>query len=209
MILNTAAATMLNGAVTVHPRWFYWFKVKNRSTGATEQSGLWNGIGPITQTVDGVSRTYQGIGAMLTVPNFTYEKGLDNHYITLELSALTPQTAQLVREYDPKFGQVEIHLGLLDPATTNVGALVRAYKGFIDGAKISETETEATIELSVVSSVRQGTKTSPLKQSDAAQRLRNPNDAGRIYVETSGAIQRAWGSFTDGVEKFKAVKDRT
>lgn len=179
------------------PRWLLWVSAKNRSTGAIETTGLWNGHDDQDFTIDGEVRTYFCAGGLINIGAITYQTGTRIEKQSATVGPITPEVEQLLRTYEPKHAPAELHLALFHHDTHALIGIGRAFKGWIDGAPISESElsdgTSATVcQLTLASSSRQGTRTLPLKKSDSAMQERS-GDRGFRYADTSGSVPVWWG----------------
>lgn len=170
-------------------------QAKNRSTGLTENLGLWTGAEDRAFTIEGGSRNYFGAGTVMQVPPITYSTGLAVRMQRLTLSPLAPAVGDLIRTYDCRFAPLQIHRALF---STDDGALIaephRVFKGFIDEVEVVTPEAggEARCEVTVASSARLLTRRLALKKSDATQQLR-AGDRMRRHVEVSGSVDVYWG----------------
>mgnify|MGYP006969357197 CR=1 FL=1 len=178
-------------------RWLLWVTAKNRSTGAAETAGFWTGEDDETFVVDGQSRDYFGAGGFFDLDQITYESGLNVQRQTLRLAPITPEIEQTLRTYDPRLAPVELHMAIFDPDDNSLVSITRAIKGWIDAAPIREDPkargvVKTVCDLSIVTAARRGTRTVPLKKSDAAQK-RRAGDRGRRYAAVSGLVPVWWG----------------
>lgn len=192
------------------PQQFVWIEAKNRATGALETIGLWTGDEPVTvDVISGttgglVSRSY--IGAVnLVVPSIPRVANLTNNRIAISMSQIADTAQLLVREYEPRLARVEIHDGLIDPATR---ALVSApeitFIGVVDGTPIATPAVggEGAIEMDLVSdAMAMLTRTNPAKRSHEHQKRRSASDTFAVYAGTVGEWQIWWGENGDQPEK--------
>jgi hypothetical protein len=120
---NALQNAHLNGIV---PRDFVWIRALNTVTEGFEHIGLWSGNVPVTVNVirpdNGAteSRTYQGAHGLMTVPAIPRSMKLEVRSINLEFSNLSPEIINAVLAYSIRGQVVQIHRGLLDPATMNL-----------------------------------------------------------------------------------------
>lgn len=193
---DSATETHLASLEGVVPRTLVWIEARNRSTGATETAGFWNGLDERQFTIDGETRTYVGAGALLGVDPVVATVGLEVRMHRLSLSEITEEVAQAVRGYDARLAPVEVHRAAFDPETNEViGTPHRVIKGTVDSIKIPEgTEGESEpMTLTVADAGRSLTQTLSLKKSDATQRSISATDKGRLYAAVSGAVKVFWG----------------
>lgn len=185
------------GKASIQPVWFVWIKARNRITGQYEQLGLWSGIESITVPIDGSNRTYSGAGGLLNIDAITYASGTNIQQQSLRLTVLDPSVYTVVRTYEPKYAPAQVHLGLIDPATESFIGTVKVFDGFVDNITETESLTGSECEVTLVSSMRIGSKPLYLKQSDTYQRKRLATDTGRQYSSIAGEIKVWWGMESD------------
>lgn len=158
----------------IAPRDFVWIKARNADN-EIEDIGIWSGNVPVTAKVirprDGaeVTRVYQGIGGLMQVPAVPMTMKLEVRTIQITFSNLSPEIINAVVAYNPKNQPIEIHRGLLDPATMNLvdPALCR-FDGRINGApfKRAKTGNDGFVTLRCQSHAVSLAKGSPAKLSD-------------------------------------------
>lgn len=192
MQLTPAMIAALKKTTTQH-RWFIWFSAKNREDGQIEESGLWSGEGPITVTVNGQSRTYSGAGGLIGIQGLTSAAGTNIQSQTISLTALDSNVFTLLRVYEPKNAKADIAMGLFNPETETLIGIVPVFDGFVDTMNINSSETDASVSVSLVSSLRNASRPLYAKQSHEAQLQRDPTDMGREYSSISGQTKIWWG----------------
>lgn len=175
--------------------WLVWVLARNRDTDAVQGFGFWTGDDDQTFSIDGINRAYEGAGAALQVPPIPETIGLDVQMLRLSL-AITPESENLVRGYDPGLQPVEIHRAVFNPATMNLVAEPE----FVFAGTVDETPIEtgaiggtSTVGIVVASLTRGLTRTVPLMKSDAALRARAPGDKFREYTAVTSKWQVPWG----------------
>lgn len=178
--------------------WAFWFRAKNRTTGAVQPGGLWTGATERTFTIRGEARAYAPGGAIIGMDNLAYLAGVENiQSQNVRLNGVSNLVEELTRTYDPKQGEFEIHR--VRPANPNSlsGAWVieQAFAGRIDNIRFRrEAADEKTgaideiVTLNLMSASRMGTRTLSLKKSDASQRLTNTADGGRKYSASKAKV---------------------
>lgn len=192
--LDAAAVSYLGGRGDVVARYLVWFQARNRSTGAEEASGLWTGIDATTFTVDGENRTYFGAGSILGIDALEAGVGLDVRMLTIQLTDLAPEVAQLVRGYDARLAPVAIHLVLLNHDTRQlIAPPMRRFRGWVDLEEVKDGEDDSQVTLTMASDARRLTRPAPLYRSDAAMRQRASTDRFREYTDIGGRIPIWWG----------------
>lgn len=192
MQLNSTLQAALS-RTTIQPYWFMWISAKNRETGAIEESGIWNGIGPMTISVAGQTRTYAGAGGLLSIDDLVYASGTNIQTQNVALSILDPKVVEAIRVYDTTFAPIQLHLGLFDPETEGFLGVTPAFEGFVDSIDISSSMEDATASMTLASAMRNGSRPLYSRQSDADQRKRDPNDKGRLYASVAGNQTVFWG----------------
>lgn len=180
----------------VVPRWLVWMAGKNTATGQTEAAGFWTGEDVCSFDVDGMVREYTGAGALVKLGDMKYEAGMNVQTQRLDFSMVSQEVEDAVSLYDLRLAPAEIHLALFDPDTGAVIGLARAFKGWVEDAQIRETggmeASSKTLELSLVSSVRAGTKALAAKKSPESQKMRMSTDRGRDYADLAGEVDVEW-----------------
>lgn len=190
----------------IETRDFVWFQTVIGSN----QYGFYNDIDPSVNVpvVEGstgatVTRTYEGAGTLLSVSDIDLHTGLDVHNITVVLSNIHPRTQELVRGNDLRNARVEIHRGLVDPAT---GRLVDPpqlhFMGTVNQAnpKRAAAGGSGGISISVTSNTLELTRTNPAMFSDATQSRRNGDRILR-YNDVMGDVRPHWGANPNEVSK--------
>lgn len=181
------------GAIRVNT--LVWITARNRSTGASEALGLWNGRDNQGFDIGGTTRDYVAAGSLLGLDRITYGTGLQVRMHTITLSAISPEVEQAVRGYDARLAPVEVHGVVFDPVTnTMVGSPWLALRGWVDEVEIRTPAVgdEGGIDLRIASAARALTRTLSLKRGDGSHQLRG-GDRFRRYAEISGTVSVAWG----------------
>ncbi len=208
-VATTAALT--NAAQNgIAPRNFVYIKAKNRTTGAIEEVGFWNGLEtvdvPVIRPSDGawINRTYHGGGSLLHIPSIPAGMALEVRTLRLTFSRLAEAVINAVRGYDTKLAPIEIHRGFLDPNTMRlVAPAICRFDGFVNHApiKVPEAGGEGSIEIECVPYSRMLTRTNGAKFSDEMLKKRSGDRFGR-YLDVAGRWRASWG------EKEKTIGDR-
>jgi len=189
----TAAAFGSRGGLVV--RVLVWIVARNRTTGAQEAAGFWNGEEDRGFTIDGAQRVYTGAGGLLSVDPIVMRAGLSVQMQRLSLSGVSEAVEDVVRGYDVRLAPIEIHRALYHPET---GALIdaphRVFKGTVDEIELRTPEAggTATVTVSAASSLRALTRGLALKKSHESQQLRQ-GDQFRRYADVSGRVTVWWG----------------
>ena len=190
---ETELAYLASGAIMA--RRLLWITARNRTTGAAETLGLWDGDDHQDFVIGGQTRTYFGAGGLIGFEPLVAQVGLAVRVHTAHLSPLTPEVAQVLRGYEPRLAPVEIHRALFWPDSHNLVATPRrVFKGQIDHVQITTPEIGGTAvaEVQMVSVAASLTRSLALKKSDEAQKRRS-GDRFRRYSDVSGAVDVWWG----------------
>lgn len=194
---SPATAAYFTSQTRMHARVLFWVRALNRSTGAIETVGLWNGDDHREFTIAGETRTYYGSGGLLSVDPITSQTGLRVRSHRLTLSPLATEVQTLIRGYDARFAPVELHRALFDPDTHNlIDEPHRRFRGYIDKVqfKTGPKGGTVTVELTLASSARALTVPLSRHRSNETLRARAPGDGFRKYSDVAGVITTPWGT---------------
>ncbi len=187
----------LNKREGLKVRLLYWIRAKNRSTGAEESLGIWNGEDTRQFVINGQTRPYVGGGGFLNADPLKQAVGLNIQRWTMMGSPVSPEFQNAVRLYDPKGAPVELHVAFFDTETDQLLAdPYRVFRGWINTLNIQtgQKNGESTIKIDHVGNARILTRLLPAKRSNESQRRRNAADSFFSAVTISGSIQTPWGS---------------
>lgn len=197
-VYDGSTQTYINALDGIVARHLVWFTARNRSTGAAETIGIWNGDDHETFTI-GTSRLYYGAGSLLGIEPITAGVGLTVRVHQIRVSGISPQIEDLLRTYDARLASVEVHRALFNLATNAlVGTPYRVMKGWVNGVKLTSGEASEAV-ISVASAARALTKPLALYRSDAAMRERSATDTFRAYADISGQVGVWWGEKRDPI----------
>lgn len=192
---SPAMLAYLNARKGFMVRLLFWAEPRNRVTGVPVPIGVWTGSYTRDFTIQGGSRIYAGAGAVLGIAPIVTAIGTEVRTQRVTLSAIFPEIEDIIRLHDARRAPCEIHRACFDPDTL---ALIeeprRLFKGRISKAPITRPEDGglASVQLSLVSSARDLTRTLTAKQSDASQQLR-AGDRFLRHADVSGQVDVAWG----------------
>ena len=180
----------------VHINWLIWVKSRNRTTNAIEASGIWTGGISRVITVAGENRTYHGAGNIIDVERMTFLAGVNSiQPQTIQLNGLTPEVEMMMRGYEAKQADIEIHRWWHKPNVKTGGTIERALKGKIDELNFNRppieegrNAAELICEVTVMTASRMGTRTLALKKSDATQKMVSATDKGRQYSAAKAKV---------------------
>lgn len=195
--VGTNILAQLNQRTGITVRNLFWITAKNRSTGAAETMGIWNGPDTQNFTISGDSRTYVGGGGFMNFDDLKQETGLLIHRLKAVCSPVAPEMDEVIRTYDAKFARVEVHLAFFSPGTeTMLDAPERVFKGWIDTIdhKTPRKNESGAITINMVGNSRILTRRAADKRSDQSQKLRSASDDFFKYVSMTGNIKTPWGS---------------
>ena len=195
-ILDTASAEYLSAHTGVASRHMVHVIGRNRSTGAPEALGLWQGDDHLTIAINGANRTYYGAGGLIGVEPIRAGIGLEVRMLQATLSPLTPEVALLLRGYDTRLAPAEVHRGLLSLETGQlIAEPIRVFRGWVDEVKIKTGEVGGTGEATVTlaSAARGLTRALTLTRSDTEMRRRNAGERFRDYADIAGEVGVWWG----------------
>ena len=208
---NALQNAHLNGVV---PRDFVWISALNTTTDLIENIGLWSGSVPVTVNViqpsDGatVSRVYQGLAGLMAVPSIPMTMKLEVRSIKLTFSNLSLEILNAVLVFNPKNQPIEIHRGLLDPATMNlVDPAECRFDGLINKApfKRARSGNDGQVILECQSHARTLAKGNPAKLSDEFHKRRSGDRFGRYYDVVPKIV---WGQEDVVHEKKQRPRER-
>ena len=195
-ILDTASSEYLTAHTGVASRHMVHVIARNRSTGAQEALGLWQGDDHLTIAINGANRTYYGAGGLIGFEPIRAGVGLEVRMLQATLSPLTPEVALLLRGYDTRLALAEVHRGLLSLETGQlIAEPIRVFRGWVDEVKIRTGEVGGTSEATVTlaSAARGLTRALTLTRSDTEMRRRNTGDRFRDYADIAGEVGVWWG----------------
>lgn len=185
-----------------------WVEARNRSTGATETMGLWTGLDAQDITIDGTARTYYGAGTVLSVEDIVSQAGTNVQYQQAGLNILTPEVEELIRGYDARQAPVEVHIRRLNAETNAVLSINRVFRGFLDQAKETRSQTTSGLVGEMASSARSLTRTIALYKSNASQQRAHSGDLFFQYAGVSGATNWWWGLERTGPQSGLTLAER-
>ena len=180
----------------VRPRLLVWIEAKNRTTGATEAQGFWNGDDNAEFVISGTTRPYFGAGALLGCDDLVIESGLKVRRFSVWLATAAPEVINAVMAYDVRLARAEVHRVLTDPLThLPIAEPHRIWKGWVDGnPRVTPAKglSGGKITLAIASAAMALTRTLSGKYSDEAMRLRGDDRLFR-YADVSGKVPIYWG----------------
>jgi hypothetical protein len=191
---DPATLDLLGGRRGLEARRLVWIAARNRQTGIIEGLGLCTGADDLTVSVAGVARTYLGVGALLESEPITAGAGLTVRIHQLRLAAIDGRVEDLVKGYETRFADVDIHRAIFDPETgAMAGPPHRVFRGLVNALDFPTGAVDGSPAciIEVVSETRALTRTLPTKKSDDSHQARG-GDRFRRYAEISGAVPVYW-----------------
>lgn len=196
-VAPAAQAIRARRTVTFEPA-MLWTAARNRTTGAEEGIGLWEG-GDVEEIE--VTDLFTGQAdvrpfynqAVLSVGPARWEAGLNIRSIPLRISALSAAAINAFLLYEARGARVQAWRRSYDPETTLPVALEPWFRGYMNVATITRPAAggEGAVDAEVVSSARLLTISSAARKSDEAQRGRG-GDRFRQYKASQGAKDVPW-----------------
>lgn len=164
---------------------FLWIVVRSFETGDAVADGQWSDVGNITvdvvnpNTGGSVSRSYFGSGTLIQISDVPLVANLTVQTVAISMSQVSDRVQELVRAYDCKQAQVEIHRGLFDPdSRALVSPAECRFVGFVDTIEIkTPSENEAgSVILNCKSHSQELTRANSSTRSHADQQARLEGD---------------------------------
>lgn len=146
-----------------------------------------------------VNRQYYGAGALRGIGDIRLTVGLNVYNVTVELSNIHPEVVEMLRGYDIRNARIEIHRGIIDPATGQLADPPMLH--FIGTVNTVPTTRGASKESGLIrvvatSITNELTRTNPSKFSDATISRRSGDRLLR-YVDIMGDVPLRWGAEGD------------
>lgn len=196
---NTLSVLQNAGTNGIEVRDFVWFE----TVGTPYRYGFYSDIEPAVSVavIDGqtgatATREYLGAGALHSVSDITLTVGLNIYSVSIVLSNVHPTVQEMVRGRDIRNARVEIHRGIINPAT---GLLadppIVNFIGTVNKATPRRPPAggEGGVTITAVSALNELTRTNPAKFSDATISRRGGDRLLR-YVDIMGDVRLHWGA---------------
>lgn len=181
---------------------FVWIVVRNRATGAPFSEGYWTDVGDVSapvidpETGAEVTRNFHGTGTLISADPIPLVSNLTVQSIEVSFSQIDDRVNELIREYDPRQGRIQIFRGLFSPASRRIVApAFPRFVGFIDKIRIrTPKEGEVgSVVATCVSHTQEMTRVNPATRSTADQARRLSTDSFFRDVGTAGELEIFWG----------------
>lgn len=202
--------------------WTFWIKARNRTTNVIEEGGVWTGVQDRVLPIGGMNRTYLGGGHIIGLDKLSYVAGASNiQSQVVQMNGMSPAAEEMIRTFESRQAQFEIHR--VRPANqlslSGTWIVEQAFIGNVDDVRMprSAADDDGAMDqictMTLMSVSRMGTRTLPLKKSDAAQKLTDPNDKGRQYSSAKAKVTwmgetknphrvGAYAAAMDGLKRF-------
>jgi hypothetical protein len=193
---STATLAALQARTAISARSLIWITAKDRTTGAAESIGFWNGDDNQTFTIDGADRIFYAAGAMIGIDPIIMGVGAVVQMQRVTLSAIAPEVEQAIRGYDTRLAPIVVYRALFETDTGNlIDAPHVVFRGSVDSVPLKRSGIGAafTGEMTIAGASRALTRTLATMKSDADLRRRNAADAFRQYAAVAGAVPYYWG----------------
>lgn len=195
--IDTAVQSQFAERRGVEPRVLFWIEPRNRSTGAREGLGLWNGDDHRDFLVESETRTFYGAGNVLGLQPIRSVTGLDVIYHSIELPPFTDEVRIILDQYDGHLAPVRIYSVALDVDTMEpLAAPIRFVKGTLQEAPKSIQPAPGTTSkyvLKIASNARRLTQGLPIYRSQNWLERRASGDLGREHIGVSPDWVVPWG----------------
>lgn len=146
----------------------------------------------LTSSISGSSVTYNASDFIMGMSNFTEETDITKTSLTISLSGADQTFISTVLNENVINDAVTIYRGFLDNTNTLIADPFLLYDGQIDSFSISESETNSTVSLAIVSHWADFEKTSGRKTNNNSQQRFFNTDVGMDFSsETVQDIK--WG----------------
>lgn len=185
------------------PRDFLWIVARDRSTGDPASVGFWSDLGSVSALVvdpdtgEPVLRSWYGAGGLIQISDIPAVSQVTVQTVTIRMSQLDEQVAQVVRLYDIKQARAEIFTGLLDPDTRKlVDPAEPRFVGFVDHVEIktgAEGE-EGGVTITCTSHTQELMRSNPATRSHEDQKTRDPSDDFFRDAAVCGDWDHYWGA---------------
>jgi hypothetical protein len=178
-----------------------WFVVRDRATAAPIGRGVWNGSEDlaitVTSGITGLEETRDYYGAQLaSVGEITCTADMTVQSCEIELTHIGDIAQQLVRQYEARLAQVEIHTLYLHPDTGMPVGTLLDWVGEIDKAPIRTPAIggQGQIAIKTVSDIMSMlTRVNGRKSSYEDAKKYAGGDEISLYASTAGSWKVPWG----------------
>lgn len=194
--IAAALATHLTARLGIEAHVLVWIEAADRVSGTAAPFGIWTGDDDRDFTVDSVTRTYLGAGALLDIGDLVAETGYVVRVTRMSLAHLAPEIATMLAARTVRFAPCTWHQAHFAPGSHELVAPPRrVFRGWVERLSLPDAAQggDAVADIELVSYARSMTRPLALKKSDEALRQRQPTDTFRQYIAVSGKITTSWG----------------
>ena len=146
----------------------------------------------ITSSVSGSSVTYNSSDFILGISNFSEETEISKSSVNLILSGANLTFISTVLNENIVNDSVDIYRGFLNDSNALISDPFLLYKGNIEEFSIQETDTESSINLSIVSHWADFEKKNGRKTNNTSQQRFFSNDVGMDFSSET-VLDIKWG----------------
>ena len=146
----------------------------------------------LTSSISGSSKTYTSSAFLISVPSFTEETDLSKTSLNIALSGADQTFISTCLNENIVNDTVEIYRGLLDSSNQLIADPILLYSGNIDTFQVSESETESTVTLTVVSHWADFDKKSGRQTNNNSQQRFFNTDVGMDFSSQT-VLDIKWG----------------
>ena len=136
---------------------------------------------PLTSDISGTSITYDASDFILGISNFNEETDLTKSTLTLSLSGADQTFISTVLNENVVNDEISIFRGLLDSSNSLIADPILLYKGQIDSFSINESNTDSTVNLTIVSHWADFEKQNGRKTNNTSQQRFFSQDVGMEF----------------------------
>ena len=146
----------------------------------------------LTSSVSGSSKTYLSSSFLVSIPSFTEQTDVTKSSLNLTLSGADQTFIATVLNENVVNDSVDIFRGLLDSNNALIADPILLYSGNIDTFQIDESETESSVNLTIVSHWADFEKKSGRQTNNNSQQRFFNTDVGMDYASQT-VLDIKWG----------------
>lgn len=149
---------------------------------------LWSGMYDKTISVQGSNQTFTGSGGLLTIGGLEETGDLSAKAVTLTLSGVPSSIISLALQEPYQRRVCRIYFGV-----EGVSDVVEIFTGKMNTMRLLDSDSTATVELSVESKLVELERSSDWRYTDESHKLRYAGDSFFSYVQNIQDAQVLWG----------------
>ena len=146
----------------------------------------------LTSSISGASVTYTSSAFLISLPSFEEQTDITKTSLNLTLSGADQTFISTVLNENVVNDSVTIFRGLLDSNNSIIADPILLYSGNIDTFVVSETETESSVQLTIVSHWADFEKKSGRKTNNSSQQRFFSSDVGMDFSSQT-VLDIKWG----------------